>query len=238
MKIIKGYGQWVNENLSEDSTSAPTVHAPFEDQTATGLTFKDRATWETAQDLVFKFVSYKYDPTVLLPPKIGFGKAFLTYDGSTTPKLKPNEQIQSMLANIAQGIFHVSVFLGRKDCNWASRIAGTKMNATNAYKAFRPKSPSPSSILPGAADLMAIDLETGKRHEVPFAYPGMAIGLGLVSGEANDARWSAIFKTVKPQVDAALAYANAPAATPAKPAATAPAAPGKAASTSGTLPRQ
>ena len=224
-------------------TEAPKPYAPFADQTATGLTFKDQATYDAASKLVDSFTSYKYDAANLLPPNIGFGKAFLQYDGSTTPKLQPNEQIQARLAGVAQGMFYVSVFLGRKDCNWAATPGGARQKAEAAYKVFRPKAPSSSAIILGAAELQAIELAAGKSHEVPFASPDTGFGLGLPAGQYGDPRWRAIFNTVKPQVDAALAYANAPAATPAKPTTTAPAAPGKAApaqvapTTPGTAPR-
>jgi hypothetical protein len=235
------------KNLSESNvkkineaslTEAPKPYAPFADQTATGLTFKDQATYDAASKLVDSFTSYKYDAANLLPPNIGFGKAFLQYDGSTTPKLKPNEQIQAILAGLAQGMFYVSVFLGRKDCNWAATPGGARIKAEAAYKTFRPRASSSAAVLPGAADLQAIELAVGKTHDVPFATPDTGLGLGLVAGQYGDSRWRAIFNTIKSQVDAALAYANAPAATPAKPTTTAPAAPGKAApSTTGTSPR-
>lgn len=225
--------------INESSLTEQKAYAPFADQTATGLTFKDQATYEAASKLVDSFTSYKYDPANLLPPNIGFGKAFLAYDGSTTPKIKPNEQIQPILAGLAQGMFYVSVFLGRKDCNWASTIGGAKLKSQAALKTFRPKAPSQESIIPGAADLQSIDGKAGQRVEVAFAGPDYGLSLGLPANtEYGDSRWSAIFKTVKPQVDAALAYANAPVATPAKPTTPAPAAPGKAApTTTGTSPR-
>jgi hypothetical protein len=236
---VKNLSESDVKKISEASlTEAPKPYAPFADQTATGLTFKDQATFDSATKLVYAFTSYKYDAANLLPPNIAWGKAFLAYDGSTTPKLKDNNEIQAMLARLAQGMFYVSVFLGRKDCNWAATPGGARLKAEAAYKVFRPKAPSSAAILPGAADLQAIELAVGKTHDVPFAAPDKGQGLGLPAGQYGDSRWRAIFNTIKPQVDAALAYANAPAATPAKPTTTAPAAPGKAApSTTGTAPR-
>jgi hypothetical protein len=223
MSTILNFESWARLNESADATKKP--YAPFEEQTATGLTFKDEATWIAATKLVYAFTSYKYDAANLLPPNIAWGKAFLAYDGSTTPKLKDNNEIQARLARLAQGMFYVSVFLGKKDCNWAATPGGARLKAEAAYKVFRPKAPSSDADLPGAADLQAIELAVGKTHAVPFAVPDKGQGLGLVAGQYGDSRWRAIFNTIKPQVDAALAYANAPAATPvaaAKPGTAAP----------------
>jgi hypothetical protein len=235
---VKNLSESDVKKISEASlTEAPKPYAPFADQTATGLTFKDQATYDAASKLVDSFTSYKYDPAALVK-NFAWGKAFITYNGSTTPTVKNNNEIQAILAGLAQGMFYVSVFLGRKDCNWAATPGGARQKAEAAYKVFRPKAPSSSAILLGAADLQAIELAVGKTHDVPFATPDKGLGLGLVAGQYGDSRWRAIFNTIKPQVDAALAYANAPAATPAKPTTTAPAAPGKAApSTTGTAPR-
>ena len=230
---VKNLSESDLKRISEALLTEQKAYAPFADQTATGLTFKDQATYDAASKLVDSFTSYKYDAANLLPPNIGFGKSFLQYDGSTTPKLKPNEQIQARLAGIAQGMFYVSVFLGRKDCNWAATQGGARQKAEAAYKVFRPKAPSSTHIILGAADLQAIELDAGKSHDVPFAAPDKGFGLGLPAGQYGDPRWRAIFNTVKPQVDAALAYANAPAATPAKPTTTKPAAPGQAAPKTG-----
>ena len=226
------------KRISEALLTEQKAYAPFADQTATGLTFKDQATYEAASKLVDSFTSYKYDAANLLPPNIAWGKAFITYNGSTTPTIKNNNEIQAILAGLAQGMFHVSVFLGRKDCNWAATQGGARLKAAAAYKVFRPRAANSNDILPGAADLQAIELDYGKSHDVPFAAPDKGYGLGLPAGQYGDPRWRAIFNTVKPQVDAALAYANAPVATPAKPTTPAPAAPGKAApTTTGTSPR-
>jgi hypothetical protein len=234
------------KNLSESDvkkinkaslTEAPKPYAPFEAQTATGLTFKDQATFNSAAAIVEK-PAYKYDPAALVK-NFAWGKAFITYNGSTTPTVKNDNEIQAILGQLAQGIFYVSVFLGRKDCNWASTIGGAKMKAEAAQKVFRPKAPSSNSILgPGVSDLQAIELKAGQSFEVPYASPDKGYGLGLPgSTEYGDSRWRAIFNTIKPTVDAALAYANAPAATPAKPTTTAPAAPGQAAPTTTKGPR-
>lgn len=233
------------KNLSESDvkkinkaslTEAPKPYAPFEAQTATGLTFKDQATFNSAAAIVEK-PAYKYDPAALVK-NFAWGKAFITYNGSTTPTVKNDNEIQADLGQLAQGMFYVSVFLGRKDCNWAATQGGARLKAEAAYKTFRPRAVNSNDILPGAADLQAIELPVGKSYDVPFAAPDKGTGLGLPAGQYGDLRWRAIFNTIKPTVDAALAYANAPVATPAKPTTPAPAAPGKAApTTTGTSPR-
>lgn len=227
---VKNLSESNIKKISEASLiEAPTPYAPYADQTATGLTFKDEATWNAACAKVDSFTGYTYDVNYLIKQE-GFGRAFLDTSKNPPVATVPNAQIQAILANLAQGMFYTSVFLGRKDCNWASTIGGAKLKATAALKTFRPKAPSQNSILPGVSDLCTIDGKAGTGIEVPFAGVDKGLGLGLPANtQYGDSRWSAIFKTVKTQVEAALSMANAPVAAPAKPTTTAPGAPGKTA---------
>jgi hypothetical protein len=214
-------------------TENPTPYAPYELATPTGLKFKDQNTWNTAESVSRRISGYKWNDADLLPPNEAWGRAFLDFNG-TVATVKDSNDIRATLAELATGIFHISVFLGTTNIAWASTIFQAKAQAKAVGATFS-KRPNRTAdlIVPGVASLQAIDLDRGKSHNVPYGAPATGQGLGLSQGPYGNARWTNLFNTVKPQVEKALSYAIPPAATPAKPTTTKPAAPGQAAPKAG-----